>query len=234
MKLFELKKISEDIVIDDDLYSKDDSDSVVTGAGQAGARIAKIKWKKVPLKVKFPDPQFSLQYHKIKQGSMANAGDFDVALIDDATGDIAVHIDCDVQKYAVPGGTLIGLGTQILSSHADYRGKKLPMKLMKCLAENGQNLFSTTLHTSGGASVWKDLIHSVDLEVYAVLPSDVAQENKKSFKIPKGLSLSDFSYVLAQGPIDWIEDVAYNMDGDNFLVVTPGLSPEMKRMVLTK
>lgn len=224
------KQFLEDITIDDDAYTKTGSDDAANGVGDYGNRIVNTKWKSVPLKKPFPIAGFSVKYNS----RMSNWGDgrlYDIALIDDANGALAVHIDCRPKRHSVPGGSIIGLVTEQLSSHKDYRGRGLVVALYQCLAENGQNLFSATLQTSGGASVWKRLVHRVDAEVYVVMPTYAAIG--KQFKVPRGLDLDHYDYVLVKGAEEQLNRAAYDTDGDAFWFVTPGINNSMKKYVVT-
>lgn len=226
------KQFLEDVVVDDGAYDKDDSDHAINGYNNSNAnRLRQNKWKPVPLKKAFQVNGFSVVFDKQKTPRWEGGKTFDIALIDDKTGEIAVHIDCSAHDYQVPGGTIHGLVTEQLSSDAAYRGKGLVVALYKCLAENGQNLFSATLQTSGGASVWKRLVGVVDAEVYVVLPSHAAES--KHFTVPRGVDLDDYDYVLVKGSEERLNRAAYDVDGDAFWFVTPGISPQMKKYVVT-
>ena len=225
------KQFLEDIVVDDGSYSQEDSDEVVKGASKTGERITKAKWKDVPLKKPFPIKGFSVKYNQQKMERWAGGKSYDIALIDDSNGAIAVHIDCSTHDYQVPGGTIEGLETEQLSSHKDYRGRGLVVALYKCLAENGQNLFSATLQTSGGASVWKRLVGVVDTPVYVVLPSHAAESHH--FTVPKGVDLEDYDFVLVTGSEERLNRAAYDVDGDAFWFVTPHINDAMKKYLVT-
>ncbi len=226
------KQFLEDITVDDDAYHPNQSDSVTKGAGVVGMRLKNTKWKDVPLKEPFPVKGFSVKYNQQKtRGTATDRKTFDIALIDDKTGQIAVHIDCTSKKYSVPGGTIQGLETEQLSSHEDYRGKGLVVALYKCLAENGQNLFSSILQTTGGASVWKRLVNTVKAEVYVVIPSHEVEPN--GLKTPRGLDLEDFDYVLVKGSEEQLNRVAYDIGSDTFWFVTPDATPAMKKYMVS-
>ena len=148
--------------------------------------------------------------------------------MDDKTGAIAVHIDCSAHDYQVPGGTIKGLETEQLSSSVEYRGKGLVVELYKCLVENGQNLFSATLQTAGGASVWKRLTRNVDVEVFAVIPSGDAER----FNVRKS-HLSDYDYILGTGSKDAVDEVVYEIvEGDSFLFITSHDTSSIKKMAV--
>ena len=228
------KQFLEDITIDDDAYHKDDSDTVIKGGATVrdnGARLIKAKWKDVPLQKPFPFSGYTVKYNAQKTPQWSGGKSYDIALFDDETGKIVVNIECSAHDYQVPGGTIKGLSTEQLSSAKEYRGKGLVVALYKCLAENGQNLFSATLQTSGGASVWKRLVGVVDAEVYVVLPSHAAES--KHFTVPRGVDLDHYDYVLVKGSEERLNRAAYDVDGDAFWFVTPGISPQMKKYVVT-
>ena len=228
------KQFLEDIVVDDGAYDKDSSDEVVKGASKTGERLKskKTKWKDVPLKKAFPVKGFTVKYNQQKMERWAGSKTYDIVLVDDKTGDIAVHIDCSARDYQVPGGTIEGLEMEQLSSNAAYRGKGLVVALYACLVENGQNLFSATLQTSGGASVWKRLTQSVDAQVFAVIPSGEVHGFMYDSLSKKSI-LSDYDYVLGTGSVAAVDKVVYEtVEGDSFFFITTyDMSSFKKHMV---
>lgn len=232
------KQFLEDVEISDDAFSKDQSDDLVKGNSQAGDRLQKIKWKTLPLKKAFPIEGFTIAYDK-PSTSRWSGDDYDIALIDDASGEIAVHINCTSRDYQVPGATIKGIETEHLSSSKEYRGKGLVVALYKCLAENGQNLFSATLQTSGGASVWKRLIENVDATVFAVIPSDVLRTvstKVPDFVLPPAVDRDDFihdnDFVLVHGSAEKLNKVVYAEEArDAFWFITTEPEILMKQVV---
>jgi len=216
------KQFLEDISIDDGAYSKEASDVAVKGVEQ----IVSTKWKPVPLKSPFPINGFSVKYNKRKTASWFNGNTYDIALLDNKTDAIAVHIECSKREYTVPGGNIIGLETEQLSSNITYRGKGLVVALYQTLVSNGQNVFSASLQTKGGASVWTRLTQQTDGTVFGVVP--IGDMEKKH---PEVRSLVDeYDFVLVHGDLDKIAKCVYDA-GDAFWFITRNPGNLMRRAV---
>lgn len=217
------KQFLEDIHVDDVVYGKDQSDNMTEKP-----ELHRAAWKELPLKHKFPTSGFTIKYSDQGKARWANSKAFHIALFHDQTQDIAVHIDCSSREYTVPGGTIIGLETELLSSAAKYRGKGLVVQFYECLAANGQNIFSAPLQTSGGASVWKRLVASTDQNVFAMIPTYDLED--LGYKAPRGVKLDDYDFVLAHGDVNKLIHMVYK-SGDAFWFITSAHGNFMKYAV---
>lgn len=219
------KQFLEDIHVDDTAYGKDQSDDMTEKP-----ELHRATWKTLPLKHGFPVPGFTVKYSGQDKARWANSKAFHIALFNDETQDIAVHLDCSSREYHVPGGTIVGLETEQLSSAAKYRGKGLVVQFYECLAANGQNLFSAPLQTSGGASVWKRLVANTDQTVFAMIPTYDLED--LGYKAPRGVKLDDYDFVLAHGDVNKLTQLVYE-SGDAFWFITQDPGNLMKYTVTT-
>lgn len=217
------KQFLEDVTIDDSAYGKDDSDRAITDTStRQGNRLATAPWKVLEVQHKFPVPGFTIKYNKQKSANWVGGKTFDIALFDDSNGKIAVTIDGSAHDYVLPGGKVLGLTTEQLSSSAMYRGKGLVLELYKSLIANGQNIFSASLQTTGGASVWKRLIRDNSGIVFGVIPTSDLHVKAKW--------IDDYDFGLVHGSVDEMSKRVYG-SGDAFWMITQDPGNLMKYAV---
>jgi hypothetical protein len=183
MKTF--RQFIEDVELDDGAFDTDASHQEASGFDQSIKRryagseqIDQNNWKKLP--VTFPIKGFDVLY---SDSSGYNVGGKTVALVD--TRDTskmdmpagfaklpkdlnraAVVLDLERDKFEVPGGTIYGLTTNLLSARKEYHGSGLAPLVYETLIRGGQTLFSSNVQTSGAQSVWRRITKSLASEAH--------------------------------------------------------------------
>lgn len=184
-----LKTFLAEIDLDDSVYSKD-----------ASAQVANIKidstWAPLPIKGSFWKKGYTIHW---KENPFKVGYRLAVAY----AGQVVVYIELDNYTVKVPGGTLVGLEVDSLSSRPAVRGTGLVLRTYEALVESGQVLFSSNSQTSGSRHLWKRLVQSDH-----VAPFVLAQEAAARWYI-REYRAEDSSNVLLTGSFARMEDEAY-------------------------
>lgn len=160
------KTFLAEIDLDDSVYSK-----------AASAEVANIKldstWAPLPIKGPFWKKGYTIHW---KENPFKVGYRLAVAY----AGQVVVYIELDNYTVKVPGGTLVGLEVDSLSSRPAVRGTGLVLRTYEALVESGQVLFSSNSQTSGSQALWSRLIKSPH-----VVPFVLAREASARFYIRK-------------------------------------------------
>jgi len=196
------KQFLEDVYVDNELYTKRDSQADINNAESKSnlkpALRGKLKgkgWKS--LGRPFKDPAFSVLWER-KQYSV------NVILVNKEASEVAVSVSFDeVRDIEVENGKISYLEVGTLSSNEKYRGKGLPAALYEFLIENGQILVSSDSQTSGGKATWETLTEQTSGHVMALVRSYNLEH-----LFPK-VKETDNDYVLVSGSLAKLNKLVY-------------------------
>jgi hypothetical protein len=179
---------------DDGVYNKDTSDHV------ANFKVDDT-WSPVPLKGPFWKPG----YRCVWKPNPYRAG-YKLAVT--YNRQTVVYLELRAMKKRVPGGELIGVEVDSLSSVKRVRGTGLALRTYEALVESGQVLFSSDTQTSGSRQLWERLVTSPK-----VVPFVLAEGEAAMWYIDRygsdDLKEKPPANVLLTGPMSKMVDEAY-------------------------
>lgn len=126
-------------------------------------------------------------------------------IMKDGDGSPLLRLELRVRTAKVPGGNLVGVITDSLSSHEKVRGKGMALKMYKALVEHGQVLFSSNSQTSGSRKLWEQLVETNVGEVFVLAEGAAA----RFYARRAGRDDEQISNVLLTGAGKSLNDEAY-------------------------
>lgn len=183
------KDFLSEIDMDDSIYSKEASAAVAKRALGAD-------WSPLPLKTPFWKEGYDIKWRPDPRTQ-----GFGLAVVHADT--VMLYIELDRLTVKVPGGTLVGVEVDSLSSHPSARGTGLALRTYEALVESGQVLFSSTEQTSGSRHLWQKLVQSQHVVPFVLAQGAAARWYINRFKAEPSAS------VLLTGSMSKMVDEAY-------------------------
>lgn len=176
-----------EIMHDDSIYSKKQSDVVVKHGGTKEGG-----W--LPLRLKTPIEGVECFWKKKDPHYLLKVV---------MNGEPVIYAEMPVITVQVPGGILTGVEVFSLSSAKEVRGTGLVQKIYEALIESGQVLFSANLQTTGSRRLWERLVERPTVVPFVLARFEAAEWYINRYKADHSAN------VLLTGPIQRLIDEAY-------------------------
>jgi hypothetical protein len=144
------------------------------------------------------------------------AQEYRVVMVDQAMSQPIMRLELLAKTVKVPGGTLTGVVTSLLSSKMEFRGKGHALKIYEALLDHGQVLFSSNSQTSGSRKLWETLVQQRKSNAFVL-----AQESAARWYIKKYDDEIRSANVLLTGSYNRMNDEAYASEETRWVIV-PG------------
>ena len=192
------KQFIAEIDYDDEVYSKQASDHVMNfDVDDSWEPLMKIDgnpivWKRVAM-------------------------EYRVLMLDRVSNKSMLRLELREKTVKVPGGVLIGIVTDSISSKKEYRGQGHALRIYEALIDNGQVLFSSNAQTTGSRKLWEQLVKRKFEQAFVLAEGAAARWYIRRFGDEK-LKATD---VLLKGSYEQMNDEAY-ADSETRWVIVPG------------
>lgn len=188
MNKLTFRRFLEDIMVGDAVFDPEESDMTAQQHDSSvKSQLLKQKnklnndgtWRKS--NIKFPIPGFEVVFSKTKSTiALLDRRDLSKEKLPAGFGNlpkdknrVAVAVKVAPRVVKVPGATVKGVSTDLLSARKEYQGGGLAPKFYAALVRGGQTLFSSDNQTEGGMRTWQKVVKELgqDCEVFVYVPA---------------------------------------------------------------
>jgi hypothetical protein len=150
-------------------------------------------------------------------------------IMKDEDGSALMRLELKVKSVSVPGGKLMGVVTDSLSSHEKIRGTGMALKMYQAMVQHGQVLFSSNSQTTGSRKLWERLVASKVGEVFVLAEEAAARWycNKAGFD-----NHDCPGKVLLTGDPDKLNDEAYASSETRWVIVPFDMVGNLKKQAI--
>jgi hypothetical protein len=205
------KQFLAEIDHDDEVYNKDASNASTVRT------VVDKTWADLPVKI---------EGYEAKWRHSLSGGRYEIALTEN--GSTVMFLELRGKTAKVPGGTLVGVVTESLSSKEEARGKGLAVKLYGALVKEGQVLFSSNAQTTGSRKLWEQLVAQHESVTFVL-----AQESAARWYINRAKEYEhrEAANVLLTGPMNKLNDEAYASEETRWVIVPDGVDTLKKEAI---